>query len=58
MKLQECAEWLGIVGQLPKIDTTEESNKPILTIEQENLIKNLYKDDIILWNSIQCKQRE
>jgi len=54
-QLQECADWVGITIPLPKLDSTDESQKPILTQEQENLIKQIYARDIILWESLQIK---
>jgi len=53
IQLQECIDWLGITLPLKKIDPTEESDKPILTPQQEDKIREIYNDDIILWNYLQ-----
>ena len=54
-QLQECADWLGITVPLEQIDPTEQNNKPILTPEQEARVRNIYADDIVLWESLQIK---
>jgi hypothetical protein len=55
-QLEECAEWLGLPSPLPKINDSIESNKPILTTEQEAIVRKIYMDDIILWNKLQNKE--
>jgi hypothetical protein len=52
-QLQGCADWLGITVALPQIDMTEDGNKPVLTIEQETRVREIYSDDIALWESLQ-----
>jgi hypothetical protein len=52
-QLEECAEWLGLPLPLPHIDASVESNKPILTPEQETSIRQIYAYDIALWESLQ-----
>lgn len=52
-QLQECAEWLGLPTPLPHIDVSTESNKPILTPDQEDVVKQIYAEDIVLWDSLQ-----
>jgi len=52
-QLEECAEWLGLPLPLPHIDASIESNKPILTPEQEAIVRQIYSDDIALWESLQ-----
>jgi hypothetical protein len=52
-QLQECADWLGITVPLPDIDSTEESDKPTLTVEQEARVREIYATDIALWESLQ-----
>lgn len=52
-QLQECAYWLGIHTTLPHIDPSIESNKPILTPDQEAIVRQIYAEDIILWESLQ-----
>ena len=51
-QLRECADWLGIKN-LPHIDATEESNKPTLTPEQEARVREIFAEDIELWNQLQ-----
>jgi hypothetical protein len=55
-QLQECAEWLGLTTSLPHIDASIESNKPILTPDQEAIVRQMYADDIILWESLKNKE--
>ena len=52
-QLQDCADWLGITITLQQIDLTEDGLKPNLTLDQENIIKQIFQDDIILWESLQ-----
>jgi hypothetical protein len=52
-QLQECAAWLGIAMELPKIDSTEDKFRPNLTYEEEKIVRKIYENDIILWESIQ-----
>ena len=52
-QLQECADWLGITVPLEQIDPTEPSSKPDLTPEQEARVREIYADDIALWESLQ-----
>jgi len=52
-QLQECANWLGITTPLEQIDPTEPSSKPDLTPEQEARVREIYSDDIVLWESLQ-----
>jgi hypothetical protein len=52
-QLQECADWLGITVPLEQIDPTEPSSKPILTPEQEARVREIYAEDIVLWESLQ-----
>jgi hypothetical protein len=54
-QLQECANWIGITVPLPLLSSTDKFQKPILTEEQENLVKQIYANDIILWESLQIK---
>ncbi len=49
-QLQDCANWLGITVPLPHLDASE--NKPILTPEQENRVREIYAIDIELWESL------
>jgi hypothetical protein len=52
-QLNDAAEWLGLPTPLPQEDATEESNKPILTPEQEARVREIYAADIALWESLQ-----
>jgi len=52
-QLQECADWLGITVLLPQLDASEENDKPMLTTEQEQTVREIYAADIALWESIQ-----
>jgi hypothetical protein len=51
-QFQECADWLGITVLLEQIDPTEPSSKPNLTPEQEARVREIYADDIVLWESL------
>ena len=51
-QLQECADFLGIEVRLKTINKTRH-DKPTLTKEQEDIIKDYYADDVALWESIQ-----
>jgi len=51
-QLQECADFLGIKVPLTRIN--ENTNpKPVLTSEQEYIIRDFYADDVKLWESLQ-----
>jgi hypothetical protein len=52
-QLNECAEWLGLPTPLPHIDASIESNKPVLTPDQETILKQIYAEDVALWESLQ-----
>jgi hypothetical protein len=52
-QLQECAYWLGIQISLPHIDSSTESNKPTLTLDQEAIVRQIYAEDIAVWESLQ-----
>ena len=51
-QLQECADFLGIKVPLETINKTK-NEKPVLTAEQEDLVRDYYADDMALWESIQ-----
>lgn len=51
-QLKECAEWLGLPTPLPHIDASTESNKPILTSYQEDIVRQIYAEDIVLWEAL------
>jgi len=50
--LNAAAEWLGLQTPLPQEDATSEANKPALTPEQEARVREIYADDIALWESL------
>jgi hypothetical protein len=52
-QLQACADWLGITVPLPRIDATDEADKPTLTQDQEARVRELFAADIALWESLQ-----
>ena len=52
-QLNEAAEWLGLPTPLPREDATDEADKPTLTPEQEARVREIYADDIALWESLQ-----
>ena len=51
-QLQECCEWLGITMLLQHLDASEEADKPTLSAEQEARVREIYADDIALWESV------
>lgn len=52
-ELDAAAEWLGLPLPLPQEDATDEADKPTLTAEQEARVREIYADDIGLWESLQ-----
>ncbi len=52
-QLNDAAEWLGLPTPLPQEDATDESDKPVLTAEQEARVREIYAADIALWDSLQ-----
>lgn len=50
--LDLVAEWLGLPLPLPVEDATDEADKPKLTPEQEARVREIYADDIKLWESL------
>jgi len=52
-QLNEAAEWLGLPTPLPQEDATNEADKPTLTAEQEARLREIYADDVALWESLQ-----
>jgi hypothetical protein len=52
-QLDAAAEWLGLPVPLPQEDATDEADKPTLTAEQEGRVREVYADDIALWESLQ-----
>jgi hypothetical protein len=53
-QIQEYAEWLGINTPIPVLAESDENNKPILTPEQELRVREIYQNDIALWQSLQA----
>jgi hypothetical protein len=51
-QLNEAAEWLGLPTPLPQEDATDPALKPNLTPEQEARVRDIYADDIALWESL------
>jgi hypothetical protein len=52
-QLNDAAEWLGLPTPLLHEDATNEADKPTLTPEQEARVREIYADDIVLWESLQ-----
>ena len=52
-QLNAAADWLGLPTPLPQVDATNEADKPTLTPEQEARVREIYADDIALWESLQ-----
>ncbi|NBW22116.1 MAG: hypothetical protein EBR82_80610 [Caulobacteraceae bacterium] len=52
-ELDEAAEWLGLPAPLPREDATDPALKPTLTPEQETRVREIFADDIALWESLQ-----
>ena len=50
--LQGMANYLGLTGELEKINVCP-VDKPVLTPEQEARVREIYADDIALWESLQ-----
>jgi hypothetical protein len=51
--LDAVAEYLELPVPLPQLDATDEADKPTLTAEQEARVREIYADDIALWESLQ-----
>jgi hypothetical protein len=51
-QLNEAAEWLGLPTPLLHEDATDPDTKPTLTQEQEARVRELFADDIALWESL------
>ena len=52
-QLDAAAEWLGLPTPLPQEDATDPASKPALTPEHEARVRELFADDIALWESLQ-----
>jgi hypothetical protein len=52
-ELDAAAEWLGLPTPLPHEDASDEADKPTLTPEQEARVREIYADDVALWESLQ-----
>lgn len=50
--LDAAAEWLGLPLPLRLEDASDEADKPLLTPEQEARVREIYADDIDLWESL------
>jgi hypothetical protein len=51
-QLNDAAEWLGLPTPLSQEDATDEADKPVLTPEQEIKVRQIYFQDILLWESL------
>lgn len=54
-QINGCAEWLGLETPVPALNAESDAGKPTLTAAQEAAVRELYADDIALWNSLQPK---
>lgn len=54
-QLNDCAEWLGLPTPVPQLNEEAEELKPDLTPEQEARVREIYSEDIKLWESLQTK---
>jgi hypothetical protein len=45
-------EWLGLPTPSPQLNEEAEELKPTLTPEQEARVREIYSDDIVLWESL------
>lgn len=52
-QIDDCAEWLGLETPVPALNAESEAGKPTLTTAQEAAVRELYADDIALWESLQ-----
>ena len=52
-QLDAAAEWLGLPTPLPQESATAIEIQPALTREQETRVRELFSDDIQLWESLQ-----
>jgi len=51
-ELDAAAEWLGLPTPLPREGATDPAAKPDLTPEQEARVREIFADDIALWESL------
>jgi len=51
-ELDAAAEWLGLPTPLPQEDATDPALKPTLTPEQEARVREIFAEDIQLWESL------
>ena len=54
-QLDAAAEWLGLPTPLPHEDATDPALKPTLTPDQEARVREMFADDVALWESLQCQ---
>lgn len=52
-ELDAAAEWLGLPTPLSQEDASDPADKPTLTPEQESRVREMFSDDISLWESLQ-----
>jgi len=51
-ELGAAAEWLGLPLPLPHEDATDPAAKPVLTPEQNARVREIFADDVRLWESL------
>jgi hypothetical protein len=51
-QINDCLEWLGLPTPVPQLNEEAEELKPTLTPEQEARVREIYADDIVLWESL------
>jgi hypothetical protein len=52
-QMNACAQWLGLETPVLQLNKEAEESKPVLTPEQETRVREIYADDIALWESLQ-----
>jgi hypothetical protein len=51
-ELELCAEWLGLTWPINIFSNSDDRDKPTLTSDQEAIVRQIYADDIKLWESL------
>jgi hypothetical protein len=52
-QIDACAQWLVLETPVPILNDELEENKPVLTPEQEARVREIYANDIVVWESLQ-----
>jgi hypothetical protein len=52
-QIDACAQWLGLEMPVPQLNEETEESKPVLTQEQEQLIRQAYAADYALFTALQ-----